>query len=284
MILLRAPAKINWFLSIIDKREDGYHDIISLMQCVDLFDTISFEDAEDIELLSDLDIPVSENIVYKAACLVKGVCSYSRGARIVLRKNIPDGAGLGGGSSDAACTLIGLNRLWGLNLNKKELMQLASEIGSDVSFFIGGPFSLVEGRGEKVSSLKTESSVFMLLVKPEISISTSWAYNSYKRGLTKKHVDIKLFCHALDRKNYDLLRHVVFNDLEKTVISRYPAIGKIKEMLIKNGAVIASMSGSGSAVFGIFNSDGEAVSASKKMGKNWCRVVSTLSKKEELIS
>ncbi len=281
--VLNAPAKINWFLAVINKRDDGYHNIISTMHCIDLFDRLSFKDAEVIELISDVDsdIPKEENLVYKAAMLIKNYSSYKRGARIILKKEIPVAAGLGGGSSDAACTLIGLNRMWGLKLDNKDLMKLASKIGSDVPFFIGGPFSLVEGRGEKVKDIKINSSVVMLLVKPDISIPASWAYRSYNAKLTKKPVDIKLFLQTLKKKDFISLRHMIFNDLEKPVIRKYRMVDEIKKRLIKNGAVISSMSGSGPTVFGVFNSAKEAIRASGNMGDNWCKVVKTLNLKEK---
>jgi len=279
-ISLKAPAKINWFLSVLNKREDGYHNIISPMQCVDLFDLLSFEDAEEIHLLSDLDIPAEGNLVYRAAAMLKKVSSYKRGARIGLQKNIPVSAGLGGGSSDAASALIGLNRLWGLNFDKVTLMKIAAEIGADVSFFLSGALSLAEGRGEKVTDLNTEASAILLLVKPDVSVSTSWAYNSYKTGLTKKTVDIKLFCQALGRENFVFLHDMVFNDLEDVVIRKYPVVGELKKTLLQNGALFSLMSGSGSTVFGVFQSIEEAVNASKSLQGEWCRVVRTLNRSD----
>jgi 4-diphosphocytidyl-2-C-methyl-D-erythritol kinase len=280
-ISLTAPAKINWFLSVLDKRGDGYHNIISPMQCVDLFDSLSFEEAEEIHLLSDLDIPVEGNLVYKAAALLKRVSSYKFGARIELKKNIPVSAGLGGGSSDAAYTLIGLNRLWGLNYDKPDLMRFAAEIGSDVPFFLGGPFALVEGRGEKVTELNAEGySIIVLLTKPAVSVSTSWAYNLFETRLTKKAVDIKLFCQALERNNFAFLRDTVFNDLEDVVIRKYPVVGEIKRILAQSGALFSLMSGSGPTVFGVFTTIEEAVRASKNLQGGWCRVVRTLKRSD----
>jgi 4-diphosphocytidyl-2-C-methyl-D-erythritol kinase len=273
---LKAPAKINWFLSVIGKRDDGYHDIVSPMQCVSLFDTLSFEDAEEIEIISDIDVPVTDNLVYRAAARLKEYGAYKGGARISLRKEIPAAAGLGGGSSDAASTLMGLKRLWKLPVREEELMEIGSAIGSDVPFFLKGPFSLIEGRGERVSPLRATSPVAMLLVKPDISVSTAWAYSAYTAELTKKCVDIKLFCHTLDRKDFSSLRGMIFNDLEKAAIGKYHVIGEIKRILVENGAVISSMSGSGPTVFGVFGSVAQAREASAKMGDNWCRVVETL--------
>lgn len=281
-ISLKAPAKINWFLSVLNKREDGYHNIISPMQCVDLFDILSFKEAEGLHVLSDLDIPAEMNLVHKAAALLKRVSMHKSGAAIELKKNIPVAAGLGGGSSDAAYTLIGLNRLWGLDLDKGVLMRLASELGSDVPFFLAGPLALIEGRGEKVTELNTEGSMVILLVKPDIAVSTSWAYNLFETRLTKKPVDIKLFCQALDRKNFVFLRDTVFNDLEDVVIRKFPVIGEIKRRLAQDGALLSLMSGSGSAVFGVFNTKEEAVRASKNIPEKWCRVVRTLNSSDEL--
>lgn len=272
-----APAKINWFLFITGRRNDGFHDIVSAMQCVSLADRITFEDAAEIELISDLDIPASENLVFRAASLLKNHAAYSEGARLVLEKDIPHAAGLGGGSSDAACALIGLNRLWGLDLSQEVLMDLGAQLGSDVPFFIGGsPLAIVEGRGERVRAIATGNPVWMLLVKPDVAISTAWAYSIYKPELTKKAVDIKLFCQALDRKDFPFLRQMIGNDLEKGVLEKYRIVAEIKKMLFENGAVIASMSGSGSTVFGVFASEREARAASGHMGAHWCMVVRTL--------
>jgi 4-diphosphocytidyl-2-C-methyl-D-erythritol kinase len=275
-ISLSAPAKINWFLSVDGKRDDGYHDILSIMQCVNLCDSLSFEEAGDLELVSDLALAREDNLVYRAASRLRQYSRCRRGARITLRKEIPAAAGLGGGSSDAAAALIGLNRLWGLNLGMEELMRLGAEIGSDVPFFISGPFSLIEGRGEKVSPLKTMDPVDMLIVKPDIAVSTAWAYGLYKTELTKKSIDIKLFCQTLDRKDFGSLRQMVFNDLEMVAVSKYSVIADIKEKLIDSGAVISAMSGSGPTVFGVFTSEEAARRASLNMGGHWCRVVRTI--------
>jgi len=281
-ISLAAPAKINWLLSVLDKRGDGYHNIISPMQCVDLFDSLSFEDAEEIDLLSDMDLPAEGNLVYKAAVLLKRASAYKFGARIELKKTIPSAAGLGGGSSDAACALMGLNRLWGLNYDKLTLMRLAAEIGSDVPFFLAGPLALIEGRGEKVTELKAGESTVVLLIKPAVSVSTAWAYNLFKTRLTKKAVDIKLFCQALERNNFAFLRDTVFNDLEAVVIGKYPVVGEIKRILARNGALFSLMSGSGPTVFGVFTSVEEADRASKNLQGEWCRVVRTLKCSDEM--
>jgi 4-diphosphocytidyl-2-C-methyl-D-erythritol kinase len=277
-LILKAPAKINWFLRITGKRDDGYHNISSLFQCIDLYDDLSFTASEGIELICDLDIPIEENIVYRTACLLKKLTSSRKGARITLNKNIPHGAGLGGGSSDAACALKGLNTIWRLGLTGAELSSIALEIGSDVPFFLKGPSALAEGRGERLQPLKVLPSVDLLIVKPDVSVSTAWAYSSYDalRKLTKKAIDIKLFIQAFNRQDFAFLRGLIENDLEKVVAERYPVVGDIKSELARTGAVISAMTGSGSAVFGVFENRKKAEEASKAVQPCWSRVVKTL--------
>jgi len=276
---LDAPAKINWFLGVAGKRGDGYHNIVSLMQCISLYDTLTFDHADSINITSDLDIPLRDNIVHKAASLLKEYTSYGKGADILLKKNVPVSAGLGGGSSDAACTLSGLNKLWGLGLSRKRLSSIASEIGSDVPFFLNGPVAVVEGKGEKTRQVKVHSSVVLLLVKPALSVSTAWAYADFDKmnsdKLTKKVVDIKLFCRALMRKDFASLGNMLFNDLEEVVTGKYPVVREIKLRLIEEGAFFSAMSGSGPTVFGVYGSRETAEKAAGRMEPHLCRVVET---------
>ncbi len=281
---LRTPAKINWFLKVTGKRDDGYHNIISLMQCISLYDDLILEHADTIEVVSDLDIPPDDNLVYKAASLLKKYTSYRKGAKIVLQKDIPIGAGLGGGSSNAAYTLSGLNMLWGLELNNEELSSIGAEIGSDVPFFFNGPSAIVEGRGEKVSPVKLNSSMVLLLVKPQISVSTAWAYASFDKlndsRLTKKTIDIKLLCQAFKKQDFASLSTMLSNDLEKVITERYPVVGEIKNRLIERGVVISAMSGSGPTVFGVFYNKDLAEKTIEAMWPSayggWYKVVETL--------
>lgn len=276
MLQFRVPAKINWLLSVIGKRDDGYHDIESILQCIDVFDDLCFDHADGITLETDLNVPVHENLVYRAACLLRDYAGYRGGCRIVLKKIIPVTAGLGGGSSDAASTLAGLNKLWSLGMTPPELLSLASQIGSDVPFFLSGRIALIEGRGERVSPMKIKSSHTILLVRPDISVSASFAYSRIGRELTKKIIDYKLFSLALEASDYPALQEMVMNDLEPGVVREYPVIGEIKGMLISRGARLALMSGSGPTVFGVFGSTHEAEEASVWFGDHWCRTVRTL--------
>lgn len=279
--VLKAPAKINWFLSVLNKRTDGYHNIVSLIQSISLFDTLMFEKSEGLEVRSDIaDLPAEKNLVFKAAALMQELTGVRSGARITLKKDIPLAAGLGGGSSDAAAALVGLDRLWRLNLNQDRLRDIGAELGSDVPFFIGNVFAVVQGRGESITSLGGPVEAPLLLVNPGIPVSAAWAYEALQIGLTKKAVDIKLFCQGLVRKDFNLLRSLMVNDLEPPVIHAYSEIGRIKELLLQQGALVSAMSGSGSTVFGVFRTEAEAQSASGGMGSYWCRVVTTLTGKD----
>ncbi|MEW6068306.1 MAG: 4-(cytidine 5'-diphospho)-2-C-methyl-D-erythritol kinase [Nitrospirota bacterium] len=286
---LKAPAKINWFLKIFRKREDGYHDIMSFIQSISLYDNLILEYADTIEIISDLDIPLNDNLIYKAAYLLKHYTSYKRGAKIVLHKNVPVSAGLGGGSSDAAYTLMGLNKLWDLRLSNEELSEIGVKIGSDIPFFLNDSCALVEGRGEVITPFKRDISheVVLLLIKPPISISTAWAYSSFDElgfvELTKKTIDIKLFYKFFVNRDFASLSIMLENDLEKVVTRKFRIISELKERLQENGALSSLMTGSGPTVFGVFESEELAIDASRKIGAdNWCRVVKTLSPKMHL--
>jgi len=282
MFTLNAPAKINWFLNVLGRRKDGYHDIVSLMQCITLSDSLVMENSPRVEVLTGADIAREENLVYKAAKLMREKTGSVSGVKITLHKEIPLAAGLGGGSSDAAATLIGLKRLWNLDCTPRDLAGLGEALGSDVPFFFYGPVSVVEGRGEVVSPVELRKSYHLLLVKPEISISAAWAYAEYdkvsqsREVLTKKHNNIKLFCQALGRGDFAFLSSLQGNDLEPLVVRRYPVIGEIKRSLMLRGALFSSMSGSGSSVFGVFDSERHAENAREYMSPHWCRVVRTL--------
>lgn len=285
-LTVKAPAKINWFLRILGKREDGYHDIVSLMQCVSLCDEITLSHADSIIVESDMNIPPSENLVYKAASLLKESVSYPRGARIVLKKRIPISAGLGGGSSDAAHTLIGLNSLWRLELRHEELRSLGSRIGSDVPFFFHSPAALVEGRGERLTSVEFDAHYTLLLVKAGVDISTRWAYAAhdalFERRLTNRPVDIKLFCHALERRDFLFLARMLFNDFEDLVLKEYPVVRDMKRELLRRGAEVSLMSGSGPTVFGLFRRRETAERARASLKPAWSSIVETLIRRSPL--
>ena len=204
-IKIRTPAKINLLLRINGKRSDGYHDIVTVMQMVDLWDELIIDDADDLELIcKDREVPSDqENLAYKAAATLKECSDVKRGARIVLNKNIPVAAGLGGGSSDAAATLAGLNILWGLGYATDRLAVIGREIGSDVPFFLYGPLAIGYGRGDELSTLLNQTDYWFLLVNPGIQISTAWAYGQFSSchsELASCHAELVSASHEIPKQ------------------------------------------------------------------------------------
>jgi 4-diphosphocytidyl-2-C-methyl-D-erythritol kinase len=275
MLTLHAPAKINWFLLVLGKRKDGYHDIQSLVQCVSLHDVLSFEEAGSVEVATDATIAEKENLVYRAAVLLKDAAGIKKGARITLRKEIPLAAGLGGGSSDAACTLRGLCRLWDINMPEDGLFEIAASLGSDVPFFMGSAPALVGGRGENVTPVELRRKWSLLLVKPPVGVSAGWAYSGTGEP-SKTALDAGLFTRALDSADMAALRAMMRNDLETPVLKRYPEVEKIKKSLIENSALASLMSGSGPTVFGLFEDRAGAERASRAFKHHWSAVVETI--------
>lgn len=277
-ITLKSPAKINWFLYVTGKRDDGYHNLFSLMQKISLFDTLSFEasDEEDIHIISNIDIPLKNNLIYRAAIALKAYTGYHRGAMITLYKEIPLEAGLGGGSSNAATTLLGLNKLWNLKLTEKELLELASDIGSDVPFFILKGPAYVKGKGERIihAEFTGNHNLFILIVKPPYCVSTSKAYNKLTSYSKIKNNLLKQTEDAFIKKRYALLPEILRNDLEEPVFRLYPELKEIKNKLLNYGALGALLSGSGSSLFGVFKKRNEAEKASELFkNKYWIRIV-----------
>jgi 4-diphosphocytidyl-2-C-methyl-D-erythritol kinase len=286
MFTYQAPAKINWFLNVYHLRNDGFHEIGSLIQKISLYDTLKFRHSKDLRLISDLEIPDHENIVYKTAMLLKEKYRITAGAEIHITKKIPVAAGLGGGSSNAATALVALNILWSLNLSQGNLFKLAGELGSDVPFFLDGPLAFVEGRGEKISSFRATKTIPLLLVKPSVPVSTGWAYRNLSLSrnsvnstvLTKKthkSDNIRLLIENIGKAGLNRDSNIV-NDLESVTVKRFPVIAEIKDKLLKEGAIFSLMSGSGSTIFGVFESLEMAESASVLFKNYWTAVVQTL--------
>ena len=196
-ISLKASAKINLFLEILGKREDGYHEIETVMQEIDLVDNLQFEEIQEGVKLkcNNKNIPSDENnLVCKAANLIVNECGIKKGVLISLEKNIPVGAGLGGGSSDAATTLKALNSLWKIGLSDVDLMEFAARLGSDIPFFIKGKTALCSGRGENITPIEVKSEMNYLIIFPHINISTTTIYRNLKIDLTKKkRKDVSFF-------------------------------------------------------------------------------------------
>ena len=251
-ISLRAPAKINIYLFVIDKREDGYHNIESLMQAVDLYDEITLEKSESIELsCSDPGLPPDiENLAFKAAAQLQSRY-YFPGVKIDLVKKIPSGAGLGGGSSDAAFVLRGLIKLYGLRPTAQELTEIAVSVGSDVPFFLTRGQALIEGRGEVVRPVKLPLNYEIVIVSPPISISTAEVYRGLNLNLTCKN-RYRLLSKRMDLSKLMRASRECRNDLEDVVVSKYPDLANMRRSLLGTGAFLSSMTGSGSSFFGLF--------------------------------
>ena len=248
---LKAPAKINLYLRVLGKRPDGYHEIDSLMQTIDLYDHLTIEKANRIELICDHpSIPSgSSNLAHKAAVLMKRYTGIP-GARILLKKKIPVGSGLGGGSSDAAFVIRGLSRLYDLDISSGLKNEIAREIGSDVPFFLSGGRAVVGGRGERVIPVRAPMDYSVVVIVPPVTSSTANVYGKLKIVLTMQNKP-SLLQRGIESSSFYQLMKSFRNDLEEVVLLDIPELKNLKEILIESGCVYSSVTGSGSAVFGI---------------------------------
>ena len=272
MLTVSARAKINWSLKVKRKRYDGYHEIESLMQCITLSDTLTFElpdkAADTITLESDTDIPRDVNLVYKAAVLLQKETGTNKGALIRLAKKIPVEAGLGGGSSDAAAALKGLAELWGVDVSDERLLALGAELGSDVPFFLICGAAVVTGRGECVRAVNVDKEYHLVLVKPAFGVSASWAYGNLG-SFNKEDSGTDALIKALNAGDRNEISRHMTNDLEAPVFQAHPIIGDIKNALMDSGAFVSLMSGSGTTVFGVFIDSKSAMDAAQVLGEKF---------------
>ena len=270
MLTVSAPAKINWSLKVKGRRDDGYHEIESLMQCISLSDTLTFalsdKPSSTITIESNTDIPQEDNLVYKAAILLQKETGTKKGALISLAKDIPMEAGLGGGSSDAAATLKGLCRLWGVDVQKEKLIEIGARLGSDVPFFIGSEAAVVTGRGECVEAVTVDKEYHLVLVKPSFGVSAGWAYGNLG-SFNMEDSGTDGLIKALNAGDMDGISGLVGNDLEAPVLKAHPVIGEIKDALKDSGASVSLMSGSGTTVFGVFKDSESAENAAQGLGE-----------------
>tara|TARA_B100000378_G_scaffold168048_1_gene135522 strand:- start:192 stop:1085 length:894 start_codon:yes stop_codon:yes gene_type:complete len=276
-IKFKTPAKINLGLHIHGKREDGFHELETIFQMVSLYDDVELELlSSGIKLECDTPgVPTDDtNLVCKAALLLRQ--SYQvegKGVSIRLKKKIPFGAGLGGGSGNAAGVLMGLNRLWDLNIEREKLLALAAELGSDVPFFLTSPCALGMGRGEQLKVLKPCAKFQVLLVFPGFPVATSWVYQNLKLKLTKRENNISILRKNLSLSDITSLGSRLYNDLEPVVIQRFPEVQVVKDELGAWGALGVLLSGSGSTVFGIFDDPEKARVACAGLNGTWERVI-----------
>lgn len=251
---LLSPAKVNLRLEVLYKRDDGYHELRTIMQRIDLCDELEISlGKRNLDVSSEgEEIPRGiENIVYRAAKNILDKFKIDIGIRIFIRKRIPVASGLGGGSSNAAVTLMGLNRFLELGLTKEELMGMGARLGADVPFFILEKPALATGIGDKLNEIELPSPMWMVLVSPKVKVSTTWAYKNLDTGLTKKENNISILPLPPMSDISDVV-DFLHNDLETVTIKRYPKIQEIKDELVDKGSIGALMSGSGPTVFGIF--------------------------------
>ena len=265
----KAHAKINLTLKITGRREDGYHELDMIFLELELSDDIEIKKTpEGIRLTcSDVSLPTDEgNLAYRAARLMMQEYGIGNGVDITIEKRIPAQAGLGGGSSNAACVLKCMNELFELNRSDEELEKLAVRLGADVPFFIKGGLARAKGIGEELEDLGVFPKWPILIVKPDISVSTPWAYRAFdEMKKTDAHVDPEAALMALRSGSIGKLAEVLGNDLEAPVIREFPVIGEIKKKMTDHGAAAAMMTGSGSAVFGLFDSMEKAAACAAAM-------------------
>ncbi len=267
---IKAYGKINLYFELVSKRIDGFHNIKSIMQNIDLYDEITIEEAgSGINIESNFkDIPKDEkNTVYKTVKIIKQKYKIKKGINIFINKAIPHSAGLGGGSSDAAAVIEVLNDIWNLKMKKQEKHEIASRIGTDVHFFLEGGTTYIKGKGEITSRVKDFKWNNILLIKPQIDISTPYVYSKVKNeDLSKDDSDV------LDIYNNNTEIEIIpylKNDLEKIVFREYKEIQEIKKTMIDCKAKISLMSGSGSSVFGLFDNKKEIDECKKIMEKKY---------------
>jgi 4-diphosphocytidyl-2-C-methyl-D-erythritol kinase len=252
-INILIPAKINLYLRVLRKRQDGYHDIDTLMQAVSLYDELTIETFDRIELHCEgiAGLESVNNVAFKAARILSEITEFP-GAKITLKKHIPQGAGLGGGSADAAFVVRGLIDLYSLKPDKAELKRRLASLGADIPFFLGTGQARATGIGDMLDEIELPLNYQLLIVKPEISIDTGWAYKNLRISLTSNRKNIMLE----KRVGFaDIIRIIgkIDNDFEEVAFAVSDNLAMIKEQLIQTKALYASLSGSGSAIFGIYS-------------------------------
>ena len=269
---VRSFAKINLALAVTGRRPDGYHNIETVFQAIDLSDELEFRHSPEISLASEClpDVPEKDNIVWKAAVALVERTGVNRGAAITLRKKIPSGAGLGGGSGNAAATLLGLRRLWNADITDADINAIAATLGSDVPFFLMGGAALGKGRGDILSGLPDFQPEHIVVIFPGISVSTASAYRALNLGLTSMDSDHKIQSFLNLAKNGSSWQAGMFNDFETAILPSHPEIAEAKSFLEEHGSTSTLLSGSGSSVFGFFISEESARAAAVAVNReNW---------------
>lgn len=256
-LLYRARAKINLALDVCRRLENGYHEVKMVMQTVDIYDELEFVKREDPDILLSVNSrdylgDLENNLVFRAARLMRQRYGIQQGIEIKLKKNIPVAAGMAGGSTDAAATMLAMNEMYGLELGRQKLMEDAVELGADIPFCILGGTALAEGIGEKLTPLSPPPKASLLIVKPPIMVPTKWVYENLHADELTRHPDIDGMVEALRHGDLKGITDRMENVMEKVTEKEYPIITDIKKMMLGNGAMNAVMSGSGPSIFGVF--------------------------------
>ncbi|MNK29087.1 4-diphosphocytidyl-2-C-methyl-D-erythritol kinase [compost metagenome] len=255
----KAPAKINLMLDVLHKRPDGYHEVEMIMTMVDLADRLEMKELprDTIIISSQVGyIPLDEkNLAFQAAKLIKERYHVTKGVYIHLDKKIPVAAGLAGGSSDAAATLRGLNRLWNLNIPLEELQALGAELGSDVPFCVTGGTALATGRGEKLTPLPGPPQCWVILAKLPINVSTAEVYGRFRSDKIQRHPSARRMQQAIEQGSFPAVCSELGNVLEDVTLQMHPEVAQLRETMIRLGADGVLMSGSGPTVFGLVSKE-----------------------------
>lgn len=276
MIYENASAKINLTLDTLYKRDDGYHEVEMIMTTVDLYDRLTLEKRKDKQIVLKVEhlyVPNdNRNLAYKAAKIMIEKYNLDCGVTITLDKTIPIAAGLAGGSSDAAATFRGMNRLFELGLSLDTLAEHAAEIGSDISFCVHGKTSLCTGRGEKLAHLPKPPACWVILAKPDISVSTQEVYTSLDLAKPQDEINSKACAEAIEAGDYNAMIRYLGNRLESVTIEMHPVIQTLKDTMMKAGADVSLMSGSGPTVYGLAAKERQAKSVFNAL-KGCCKEV-----------
>lgn len=264
MIRKLSPAKVNLHLRVLRKRGDGYHDIATLMQKITLYDEMTFSRSERgiVVRCPDSSLPENEdNIVYKAAYALFSYASCTPGIDITIKKRIPIAAGLGGGSSNAATTLMTVNEMLGFHYGRDELMKIGAKLGADVPFFIFGKTAWAFGIGDRLEDAGNIPPMWFVLINPRFAISTKMVYEKLNLRLTRGLINYTI----PQIQTVDDLSKVLRNDLEQVTLNLYPVLQRLKDLLLACGASGTLMSGSGPTVFGLFSEAKTAIKAKEAL-------------------
>ena len=264
----KARAKINLGLDVKGRMSNGYHEVKMIMQTVDIYDELEIKKGKNPDIILSVESHdelgnISNNLIFRAAKLMKEYYGIKDGIEIHLRKRIPVAAGMAGGSTDAAVTMLAMDEMFGLECGREKLMELALRLGADIPYCIMGGTALAQGIGEKLTPLPKPPEASLLVVKPPLMVSTKWVYDTLDAGITKNHPDIDGMVEAIKRGDLDGIASRMGNVLENVTGHKYGIISDIKNLMIEKGALNALMSGSGPSVFGIYRQKQEAENAAE---------------------